>query len=96
MNRNEALEKLKRFKAHNASRYGIERIGLFGSVARNEATQSSDIDVCIQTKTPDMFMLVHLRDELMDVFDTPVDLVRLRDSMNPYLQKRINQEAIYV
>ena len=96
MNRDEALEKLKRFKSHNASKYGIERIGLFGSVARNEATQSSDIDVCIQTKTPDMFMLVHLRDELMDVFDTPVDLVRLRDSMNPYLQKRINREAIYV
>ena len=96
MNRDEALEKLKRFKSHNASRYGIERIGLFGSVARNEATQSSDIDVCIQTKTPDMFMLVHLRDELINLFEAPVDLVRMRDAMNPYLQKRIDREAIYV
>ena len=96
MNRDEALEKLKRFKSRSASRYGIERIGLFGSVARDEATKTSDIDVCVQTKTPDMFMLVHLKDELMNVFDTPVDLVRVRDSMNPYLQKRIDREAIYV
>ena len=96
MNRDEALEKLKRFKSRSASRYGIERIGLFGSVARNEATQASDIDICIQTKTPDMFMLVHLRDELVNIFDAPIDLVRLRDSMNPYLQKRIHREAIYV
>ena len=96
MNRDEALEKLKRFKSRSASRYGIERIGLFGSVARDEATKSSDIDVCIQTTTPDMFMLVHLRDELINLFEAPVDLVRMRDAMNPYLQKRIDREAIYV
>ena len=96
MNRDEALEKLKRFKSLNASRYGIERIGLFGSVARGEATKTSDVDVCIQTKVPDMFMLVHLKDELMNVFNAPVDLVRMRDAMNPFLQKRIDREAIYV
>jgi len=96
MNRDEALEKLKLFKSQHASKYGIERLGIFGSTARDEAKKLSDIDVCVQTKTPDMFLLVHLRDELMDVFKAPVDLVRIRDKMNPFLQKRIDREAIYV
>jgi len=46
----------------------MENIGIFSSVARDEATESSDIDICIQTKIPNMFMLVHIKEELQNLF----------------------------
>jgi predicted nucleotidyltransferase len=84
------------FRGFNYDKYGIENIGIFGSFARNEATDLSDVDICIETKTPDMFMLVHIKEELQNLFHKSVDIVRLRDKMNPYLKKRIDKEAIYV
>jgi predicted nucleotidyltransferase len=96
MNRDYILSLLAQYKKNNHDKYGIESIGIFGSVARDEATQSSDVDICIQTKTPDMFMLVHIKEELQNLFHKSVDIVRLRERMNPYLKKRIDKEAIYV
>ena len=96
MNRNYILNLLKQYKKNNHDKYGIENIGIFGSVARDEATDLSDIDICIKTKTPDMFMLVHIKEELQNLFHKSVDIVRLRERMNPYLKKRIEKEAIYV
>jgi len=96
MERTQALETLKQFKELNAVKYGIEQIGIFGSVARDEANANSDIDICLKTKVADMFMLVHIKEELSKLFATQVDIVRLREKMNPFLKKRINKEAIYV
>lgn len=96
MNRNDVLNILGEYKKNNYDKYGIENIGIFGSVARDEATELSDIDICIQTKIPDIFMLVHIKEELQNIFHKSVDIVRLRDRMNPYLKKRIDKEAIYV
>jgi predicted nucleotidyltransferase len=94
--RNYILNLLSRYKQNNHEKYGIKNIGVFGSVARDEATELSDVDICIETKTPDMFMLVHIKEELQDIFHKNVDIVRLREKMNPYLKKRIDKEAIYV
>jgi len=96
VNRDYILNLLTQYKQNNLDKYGIENIGVFGSVARGEAKESSDVDICIQTKTPDMFMLVHIKEELQNLFHKSVDIVRLRNRMNPYLKKRIEQEAIYV
>jgi predicted nucleotidyltransferase len=96
MDRDYILNQLAQYKKNNYDKYGIVNIGVFGSVARNEATDLSDVDICIKTKTPDMFMLVHIKEELQNIFHKSVDIVRLRDKMNPYLKKRIEQEAIYV
>lgn len=41
----EYLQLLKQFKEANAKRYGIQKMGLFGSVARGEHTEDSDVDV---------------------------------------------------
>jgi predicted nucleotidyltransferase len=41
-------------------------------------------------------MLAHLKDELSEMFDRSVDIVRVRENMNPFLKNRINKEAIYV
>lgn len=46
----EYLELLKQFKEMNASRYGIKRLGIFGSVARGEHSEHSDVDICVETE----------------------------------------------
>ena len=96
MQRELAIKLLKRFKELNQQKYGIEALGLFGSTARDEAKPSSDVDICIKTQKADLFALVHIKQELEELLSTPIDIVRVRDKMNPFLKNRIEKEAIYV
>ena len=75
-------------------RYGVNRLGLFGSVARGEATDSSDIDFVVEfeKKTFDAYM--GLKHSLEDLFKCRVDLV-LKDSIKPRLRKIIMDEVVY-
>lgn len=91
-----AMKILQSFKINNQDKYGIESIGLFGSVARDEAKESSDVDICIKTKKADMFALVHIKEELEELMSANIDIVRIRDKMNPFLKNRIDKEAVYV
>ena len=96
MTRKVAINLLEIFKKNNTLKYGIESIGLFGSVARDEAKPSSDVDICIKAEKADMFTMVHIKEELEELMSSPIDIVRVRDNMNPYLKNRIEKEAIYV
>jgi len=96
MKRDKALDILRHYKEENLDKYGILAMGIFGSVARDEAKNSSDVDVCIQTKVPNMFHIIHIKDELQTLFSTNVDIIRVREEMNPFLKKRIEKDAIYV
>ncbi|WP_422235550.1 nucleotidyltransferase family protein [Sulfuricurvum sp.] len=95
MKRKEALEVLQSYKREHADEFGIMRIGIFGSVARNEATEQSDVDVVIETKHPNLFKLSRIRLDLEELMHTHVDLVSYRDSMNTFLKERIQKEAVY-
>ena len=96
MKRDWAVNILAAFKNQNSDKYEIQELGLFGSVARNEATSTSDVDICIKTKKADLFAMVHIKEELEKLFSTSIDIVRIRDKMNPFLKSRIEQDAIYV
>lgn len=96
MKRELAINLLKIFKENNQQKYGIEALGLFGSTARDEAKATSDVDICIKTKKADLFELVHIKQELEELLSTSIDIVRVRDKMNPFLKNRIEKEAIYV
>lgn len=96
MQKDQALDILKQFKNDFADHFGIVRIGLFGSTVRNEAKSNSDIDVVVETKTPDMFAIVHAKNRLEELFHLNVDVVRYREKMNPYLKHNIEKEAIFV
>lgn len=96
MRKDEALDILKQFKSNFADKFGIIRIGLFGSTVRNEAKNDSDIDVVVETKTPDMFAIVHAKQTLENLFHSNVDVIRYREKMNPYLKQNIDKEAVFV
>ena len=51
----EIISRLKAYKEQFAEKYGIEQLGLFGSVARGEQDEKSDIDVFIKLKSPSFF-----------------------------------------
>ncbi|MCD6588301.1 MAG: nucleotidyltransferase domain-containing protein [Candidatus Fermentibacteraceae bacterium] len=96
MSRLEVIRILDDFKTNNAQEYGILLIGIFGSVARDEATAGSDVDIVVKTVNADPFKIVHLKEYLESQLNRHVDIVRLRRNMNPFLKERIEKEAIYV
>jgi hypothetical protein len=44
---------------------------------------------------PDLFYLVHIKDTLAEDIERSIDIVRLRETMNVYLKKRIQSEAVF-
>lgn len=92
----EILQILNGYKRENCKKYGINSIGIFGSYSTGLATDESDIDVVIETQQPNLFTLVHIKEELEALFNKPVDIVRNRKNMNPYLKKRVDRDAQYV
>jgi hypothetical protein len=93
--KDEVLALLRTLKPDLAERFTVSQIGIFGSVARDESRKESDIDVVVHMQ-PDLLKRVRLKAELENVLGREVDVVRYRDSMNPYLKARIDREAIYV
>jgi predicted nucleotidyltransferase len=89
------LNLLREHKQEYADKYGIRRMGIFGSVARGEQTEDSDIDICVEMEKPDMFFLIAIKDELQTIFNRKVDIVRIRENMNPFLLNTIIKTAIY-
>jgi uncharacterized protein len=76
--------------------FGVHSLALFGSVARDEATATSDLDFLVEfegTVTFDRYM--DLKFFLEDLFDKPVDLVTRR-SLKPQISQTILAEAILI
>ena len=92
---NDYVTILRKYLSTKADAYDITKIGIFGSVARNEQTEDSDVDVCVEMKNPDLFTMVHIKEELQELFGKPVDIVQLRNNMNPMLLKQIKRDGIY-
>ena len=92
----EYIQLLKEYKQKRGILYGISRIGIFGSVARGEQTEGSDVDVCVDLTVPSIFSLVHIKEELCQLFGCEVDVVRIRQNMDALLKRNIMEEGIYV
>lgn len=96
LDRSKVLEILRQIKPSLQEKYGVTRLGIFGSVARDEATETSDVDVVMEMEQPNLFMRVHIKEELENALDKPVDVIRYRERMNTFLKRRIDLDAVYV
>ncbi|MGD8644728.1 MAG: nucleotidyltransferase family protein [Chromatiales bacterium] len=96
MNRDQALAVLSRVKPDLVARYGVTRLALFGSTARNESRADSDVDIVVDFDGPATsrryFGVQFL---LEDALGRPVDLVSER-AMRSELRPHIEREAINV
>jgi len=93
--RNEYLELLRMHISELKENFGVRSFRIFGSVARNEQSEGSDVDVCVEM-APDMYLLVALKQFLEDLLGCSVDVIRMHRNMNSLLQKQIEKEGIYV
>lgn len=73
--------------------FGVKSLRLFGSVARGEQTDNSDVDVCVDM-SPKMFLVIRLKRYLETVLGTSVDVVRFHKHMNPFLKGEIDRDGI--
>ena len=96
MKQNEILSDLKRLKQELKKTYSIKKLGVFGSTARDEHSDQSDLDIVVELEEPKMFDLIGIKQEIEERMQKNVDIVRLRKTMNHYLRDRIEKEAIYV
>ena len=96
LDREKILEVLGAHKAELVHDYNLLKLGVFGSVARGEAKERSDIDIVVETKIPDLLRMVNLKEDLEEILHEKVDLIRYRQNMNALLKKRIDNEAYYV
>jgi len=94
--KDDALKILRQFKGGLSERYGITALGIFGSVARGHQQATSDVDVVVKMRDPNLFVLVHVKEELEEALHEHVDIVHYRERMNAFLKQRIDQEAVYV
>ena len=92
----ECLAKLASFKQEHGDQFGITKLGVFGSVARQDITESSDIDIVVEVSHPTLSLMYQLRQALTSLLGHTVDLVRMRDTLRPVFKSTIQKEAIYI
>jgi|WetSurMetagenome_2_1015567.scaffolds.fasta_scaffold621956_2 uncharacterized protein len=96
MKRADVLHTLLAQKDELHDRFGVNSLWLFGSVARDEATDVSDIDVLVEFDRPTgYFGLIALQEHLESLFQCKVDVGTAR-SLKPRLRTRVLGECIHV
>jgi predicted nucleotidyltransferase len=94
--RDEILHTLRRSLSDLAAQYDVASLRLFGSTARGEDTERSDIDLVVSFRsTPTFDHYMDLRYALEELLGAPVDLVTT-GSLKPRLEERVRQEGVLV
>ena len=93
---NELIDTLSSMKNELKHKFGIEQIALFGSYARGEANEDSDVDIAIiKIKKKDFLKRLQAKEFLEKKLNKKVDIGYL-DSMRTFIKNRIKQDLIYV
>lgn len=87
---------LSDFREKRGSAYGITRMGIFGSVAKGEQKEGSDVDIYYEGEPLSLFKIAALKEELENMFECKVDVVRVRETMNQILKRNIKKYGLYV
>ena len=96
LNKEKIISYLKEYKQKHTEDYHLTKLGIFGSVARDEQNKQSDIDIVVEFSKPNLFIQAGIMEDLKEQFDTNIDVIALSNHTNPKLLQRINQDVIYV
>lgn len=92
----EVVDILREFKRTSGEKYGIEQLLLFGSTARGEQQEGSDIDVCVKLHKNTFRTYMTIKDDLERIFSKKVDLLTLHENMRKLFRQNIERDAIYI
>ncbi len=93
MQQKDILFFLKKNKSLLEENFGVEKIGLFGSYARGEATETSDIDLLVKFKYVSFTNFFRLQQYLEQKLMKKIDL---GTKLRPYIKQQVESEIIYV
>ncbi len=96
INKEHIIALLKKYKKEQSKRFGVTKIGVFGSVARGSAEEGSDIDIVVELSKRNLLNRIGLKMSLEDFFGMPVDVVAYREDLSPLLKERITKDVVYV
>lgn len=96
MGRDFVLNILRQFKKYNSEEYGIESLALFGSFARNEQREDSDVDIMVSLKKPSLYKFAEMTDKLRSILKRDVDLISSRVALRQDFYSKISNDLIYV
>ncbi len=88
------LNYLKEHYSEFKNKYNVEKIGMFGSYARDEATENSDIDIFVKMK-PSLFDMVAIKEQIENDLNRKVDIIREHKNIKPIFLKMIQKDLIY-
>ena len=91
----ELMAMLNQYKVSHQTKYGIKRLGLFGSTVHGTATDRSDVDIVVELEKQDLFFMIGIKQDLEEQLGSKVDIISYRPTMNPVLKRRIDEEAVY-
>jgi uncharacterized protein len=89
------MEKLRAAKPELQRKYPISQLGVFGSYARGEATENSDLDLAVEFNGPMGLNFVAMAKEIEDIFGIKVDVVPKRSIKSVYLSS-VERDILYV
>ena len=89
-----AIETIADHKKEIEKRYGVKKIGVFGSYARREQKETSDIDLLVEFDEPTFDNFMDLLFFLEDLFGKDVDLITT-SGMSPYIRPEIEREVVW-
>ncbi|MFH1832421.1 MAG: nucleotidyltransferase family protein [bacterium] len=95
VNKTTILQFLREHKDVLEKNFGVTKIALFGSFARGQETENSDIDLLIDMKEHDFDKRYDLKEFLEEAFGRTVD-VGYFDSVRKFIMRQILKEIVYV
>ena len=98
MQKQDILNYLKSHQEYYNDKFGVHFIGLFGSFARDEANDNSDIDILYKIekdKKLSIFKYLELNKQLEEFFHKKIDLVR-DEKLKPQIRDYIQKDMVYV
>lgn len=93
--REDVLRLLSTLKPHLQNEYGVSRVGIFGSYARDDQNPGSDVDILIDVDPSIGIRFVTMVDELESELGEPVEVVSSR-ALGTRAAEIISQDIVYV
>jgi uncharacterized protein len=96
MEKDDIIQKINAEMPNLKEKYQVEKLGVFGSVARGENTTKSDIDILVEFKNPvGFFHFIKLENYLSQILGRKVDLIS-KKALKAAIREDILKELVYV
>lgn len=95
VSKEECVNTLRGRRSELSRRFKVRSMSLFGSVARNEQTEKSDVDILVDME-PNLLRQVGLKQYLEEALGTSVDVIREHRGMDSYFLNQINHDRITI